>query len=300
MIFFFLFALTPFVADKVEIIRENGESTVHLLGNVIIEDEQTRITCAEAMLNDTKGVVILYSDVIIVDENSEIHANAATYYFREKRGYLGGDVELLTKDETIRADSLHYDGIHGFVEMFSNIQIDEPKNNLVAYGQKGWYDLHKEQGYLTEDPRMEIFRDNQPPFTISAQEFELIVPDNTLYGYDSVIAFIDSITIYSDTFEYNLKTERGNLVRPIIVDRENELTGESGQFQLKNKNIESFSVEQGWSTYSTDEGSKNVVSGLKISIIFTEGKATKIFVEGRPQGSLYLKPEGTDEDVENY
>jgi hypothetical protein len=147
---------------------------------------------------------------------------------------------------------------------------------------------------------MEIFRENQPPLTISAREFDLIVPDNTLYGFDSVIAIIDSITIYSDTFEYNLKTEHGNLVRPTIVDRENELTGESGQFQLKNKNIESFSVEQGWSQYSTDEGSKNIVSGSKISIIFTEGKATKIFVEGKPQGNLYLKQEETDEDAENY
>jgi lipopolysaccharide assembly outer membrane protein LptD (OstA) len=300
MIFIFLLAFTPFVADKVEIIRENGESTVHLLGNVIIEDEQTKITCTEARLNDTKGVVVLYSDVMIVDENGEIHANAATYYFREKKGYLSGDVVLLTKDETIRADSLHYDGVRGFVEMYSNVQIDEPKNNLVAYGQKGWYDLHKEQGYLVEAPHMEIFRENQPPLTISAREFDLIVPDNTLYGFDSVIAIIDSITIYSDTFEYNLKTEHGNLVRPTIVDRENELTGESGQFQLKNKNIESFSVEQGWSQYSTDEGSKNIVSGSKISIIFTEGKATKIFVEGKPQGNLYLKQEETDEDAENY
>jgi lipopolysaccharide assembly outer membrane protein LptD (OstA) len=86
MIFIFLLAFTPFVADKVEIIRENGESTVHLLGNVIIEDEQTKITCTEARLNDTKGVVVLYFDVMIVDENGEIHANAATYYFREKKG----------------------------------------------------------------------------------------------------------------------------------------------------------------------------------------------------------------------
>jgi len=299
MVLVFLLALTPFVADRVEIIRENAESTVHLLGNVVIEDKQTIITCAEARLNDTKGVVMLYDDVKIVDENGEIHANAATYYFREKRGYLSGNVVLLTRDETIRADSLHYDGVNGFVEMFSNVQIDEPKNNLVAYGQKGWYDLHKEQGYLAEDPRMEIFRENRSPLTISAREFELIVPDNTLYGFDSVIAIIDSVTIYSDTFEYNLKTECGNLVKPVIADRENELAGESGRFQLKNKNIESFSVKQGWSRYFTDEGSKNVVSGSQISIIFTEGKASKIFVEGRPQGSLYLKQEGTEEDVED-
>jgi lipopolysaccharide export system protein LptA len=299
MVLFFLLALTPFVADKVEIIRENGESTVHLLGNVVIEDEQTIITCAEARLNDTKGVVVLYHDVKIVDENGEIHANAATYYFREKRGYLSGDVVLLTREETIRADSLHYNGMSGFVEMFSNVQIDEPKNNLVAYGQKGSYDLREEQGYLTAEPRMEIFREDRSPLTISAREFALIVSDNLLYGFDSVIAIIDSITIYSDTFEYNLKTERGNLVQPIIIDRENELTGESGQFQLKNKNIESFSVEQGWSKYITDEGSKNVISGSQINIIFTEGKASKICVDGEPQGNLYLKQEGTVEDVED-
>jgi hypothetical protein len=85
-------------------------------------------------------------------------------------------------------------------------------------------------------------------------------------------------------------------VRPIIVDRENELKGESGNFQLNNRNIESFTVENGWSRYYSNEGTKNIVSGSKISIIFTEGKASKILADGQPKGTLYLKGE-EEEDV---
>lgn len=296
MILIFLLTLTPFSADKIDILRENGESTIHLIGNVIIEDENTKITCFEAKLKETKDLVVLIRDVKIEDKNGEINANAAVYLFKEKKGYLSGDVVLLTGDKIISADSLHYDGMNEFVEMFSNVKIEDPKNNLVAYSEKGWYDLKKDHGYLVDNPHLEIFRENSEPFKISAKEFELIAPNNILYGFDSVIAVIDSITIYSDTFAYNLKTESGNLVRPIIVDRENELKGESGNFQLNNRNIESFTVENGWSRYYSNEGTKNIVSGSKISIIFTEGKASKILADGQPKGTLYLKGE-EEEDV---
>ena len=294
MLLIFLLAVTPFLADKVEIIKENGESIIHLAGNVAIEDENTKITCFEAKLNETKGLVVLIRNVKIEDKNGEINANFAIYHFREQKWYLNGDVLLLTENETISSDSLYYDGMNEFVEMYSNVKIEDPKNNLVAHSQRGWYDLKKDQGHLVENPELEIFRENKEPLKISAKEFQLITVNSTLHGFDSVVAIIDSITIFCDTFSYNLQTENGNLIKPIIIEKENELRGESGEFKLKNKNIESFSVEKGWSRYYTNEGSKNVIEGQKITIIFKDGKASKILVDGQPKGILSLKKEAEE------
>ena len=96
MLLIFLLCLTPFSADKVEIIRENGKSIVHLLGNVVIEDENTRITCSEASLNQTENYVVLIQDVKIVDENGEIKSNFAVYYFKEKK--MRGEGFSMLKD----------------------------------------------------------------------------------------------------------------------------------------------------------------------------------------------------------
>jgi len=290
-----LLCLTPFSADKVEIIKENGESVVYLVGNVVIEDEHTKITCTEARLNEAKNYVILVHDVKIIDKNGEINADYARYHFKDKKGYLKGNVLLLRADEIISADSLYYCGTEDLIEMFHNVQVEDKKNDLLAKGTHGWYDLKEDEGHLVDNSTLEIFREDKDPIKVSAREFQLKTNSNEFYGFDSVIVIIDSITVYCDTFLYNLKTESGFMVKPVILEKNNELKGKTGQFRMKDKNIKSFSVTEGSSTYYTKEGSKNVIEGSEIRIIFSEGKASKIEVHGQPKGVLSLKR--TVEDV---
>ena len=111
MLLVLLLCVTPFSADKVEIIKENGESVVYLVGNVAIEDEHTKITCAEARLNEAQKYVILLNHVIISDKSGTINADYARYYFDDRRGYLSGNVTLTRSEEIISADSLYYNGM---------------------------------------------------------------------------------------------------------------------------------------------------------------------------------------------
>jgi hypothetical protein len=63
---------------------------------------------------------------------------------------------------------------------------------------------------------------------------------------------------------------------------------------MRNNGIESLSVQKGWSKYYTEEGSKNIVEGDTITIIFQDGKASRIVVEGKPKGVLSLKKKAED------
>jgi lipopolysaccharide export system protein LptA len=291
---FFFIAVTPFTADKVEIINEDGVSIVHLIGNVTIEDEDLKITCSEASLHEAENYVVLIEDVNIIDKNGEIKAEFAVYYFNDKKGYLKDSVALLTGNEIITADSLFYDGVEELVQMFRDVTIEDKKNNLMAYGEEGWYNLKDDEGYLFKGPSLEIAREKKDPMKVSAHEFKLLTNNNQFFGYDSVVAVIDSITVLCDTFSYNLKEDHGTMASPIVLEKENELKGESGQFKMKNKEIESFSVYRGRSQYYTEEGSKNVVEGEEISIAFRNGKAIMIMVDGEPKGVLRLKRKAED------
>lgn len=298
---FLIFTLTPFTADKVEIIKEDGVSIDYLLGNVIIEQESTKITCHEARLNETAGNVILNENVKIKDKTGELEAQFGSYYFKEKKAYLAGKVILSTENEIISSDSLSYDGVKRFVRMFNNVKIIDKKNKLTADGGEGWYDLEKEQGNLVQKPSVEIERSSgdtitkeRAPMRVTAREFELNTKENRFYGFDSVIAIIDSITVFCDTFFYNLQKKDGLVTRPIVVEKENELKGREGQFKLKNEDIEYFTVHEGGARYYTKEGSKNVIEGQTITILFKESKAIKIFVQGTPKGVLTLKKKKED------
>jgi len=293
---FLLFYLTPFSADRVEIVQEAGTRVIYLIGNVVIEDEATRITAIKAIFNEGKSLVDLKGDVKIVDKNGVITARYGRYWLDKKIGKLSGDVILTSSDKTISADSLRYDGIANLVEMTDSVKIVDHKNKLVAMGSRGWYDLKREEGVLTKQPNVEISREGREPIRLKAREFQLLTNENKFYGYDSVVAVIDSITIYADTLMYNLDFEHGELVKPSIYEKKNILKGSRGDFKLKDKVIQSFMVEDGWSKYYTNEGSENIIEGEKISITFNENKASKITVQGNPRGVLTMKKAADVED----
>lgn len=289
MFMILLITLTPFQADKVEIYTEDSERVVHLIGNVVITGPETRITCAEAKISEVHGWVKLFQEVKLHDRNGVVSAGSAIYYFNENNGYLRDSVMIITPDEEISSDSLYYDGVHDSVEMYGNVVIDDLRNNMSVAGDRGWYNLARDEGLLFGKPKLQIIRQDKAPIVVYANTFELLTRQDLFYGYDSVKAIIDSITVLCDTFSYNLERESGGMVRPRIREKDNELTGTHGQFKLKNKEIDAMSVEHGQSTYYTKEGSRNVVEGDTISIIFQEGQATMIRVEGKPEGFLFLK-----------
>jgi lipopolysaccharide assembly outer membrane protein LptD (OstA) len=286
---FVLLTLTPFSADRVEIYQENGERIVHLIGNVIIEGEKTTITCTEAKISEKHGWVNLIHDVELQGRSGLVRADRAIYYFNEGRGYLSDSVLIITPDERISSDSLYYDGVQDSVEMYGNVLIEDEENSLRVSGTQGWYHLSRDEGLLLGNPKLQIVRQDKEPITVYARVFKLRTNEDQFYGFDSVQAIIDSIVVYCDTFSYNLKEETGEMTNPVIQEKRNELRGNHGRFSMKNREIQTVSVTNGEAVYYTEEGSKNIVEGKIISILFEAGVATTIKVEGQPKGLLFLK-----------
>jgi hypothetical protein len=226
---------------------------------------------------------------VITDRDGSITADHARYHFGDNRGYLGGGVRLISDEQVIRADSLFYDGKKQYVEMDKNVVIEDSANDMVAYGGMGWYDLHRDTGYLGTTPWLELIRKDRDPVRITATSFVLYAADDMFYGYDAVKALIDSITVFSDTFNYDLVRDHGEMINPRIVEKQNIMKGRAGYFSMKNGEIETFSVYNGDSEYRSAEGNINNVEGDTITIVFEAGEAVKIIVKGGPHGVLQLK-----------
>jgi lipopolysaccharide export system protein LptA len=284
-----LIALTPFSADRIQIYKEADESIVHLIGNVIIEGEETKITCAEARINETRGWVRLSDDVKLSGRNGEVGAMNAIYYFNDDRGFLRDSVTIVTDNERMYSDSLYYDGKKDSVEMYGHVVIEDERNKMIASGDRGWYNLERDEGIMCGKPELRIMRQGKNPIIVYAGTFRLMTNDDLFMGYDSVKAVIDSITVFCDTFSYDLEEGTGEMNMPVIREKNNELKGATGKFRLKDEEMDLLSVTEGQSVYYNDEGSKNVVEGRNIEITFEKGKAATIRVEGRPRGVLNLQ-----------
>jgi lipopolysaccharide export system protein LptA len=289
-----LFTLTPFSADKVEIIKEQGTSFIHLIGNVVIEDDETKIVCDDARLYEEEDYVVLTDSVVISDKDGSIAADRAHYYFSSKKGYLGGGVRLVSESQVITAESLFYDGHRDYVEMERNIVIEDTEHNMFGYGEVGWYNLQDDIGHLEQAPRIELLREEKDPIYITASQFALYTRENMFYGYDSVVTRIDSITVLCDTFAFNLASDTGTMVRPEVIEDKNVLKGSAGEFALLDDQVDFFSVYYGSSVYHSEAGNVNNVEGDTITIYFEESRAVKIVVNGDPSGVLELKRGSSD------
>ncbi len=286
MLILLIIQLTPFTADRVEIVREDGQSVYYLFGHVDITGDSLAIQCQQARLFADADRVELLDSVWIRDPGGEIRAARAEYRFGERLAFLSGGVTLIDSNRTISAESLTYDGGRRRIKMYRTVLIHDPGNNLDAYGQQGWFDLAAETGALSGGPRLEVQRRDKTPMIINARDFFLDAGNNLFYGYDSVTALIDSITILADTFKYGLKSEDGTMVQPRITEKENLLRGSSGTFQIRQQLVHRFSVADGQAVYHTAEGSTNVVTGMSITILFKNGQASTIFVNGDPRGHI--------------
>ncbi len=284
MIIILLLAMTPFRADKVEISTEGETRIVHLIGNVVIEGEETVITCDRAAIDEETGSVTLSSSVKMQGRNGTVSSGSALYFFDEERGYMSDSVVLVSGDEVIRADSLYYEGLRDSVEMYGNVVIEDHDNDMTVAGQRGWYNLSKDEGSISGRPALRIMRQDKSPIEVNARLFSVKSKEDRFYGYDSVRARIDSIIVLCDTFAYDLKTDRGTMVRPVIQEENNELNGADGEFAMKQKTIDVLEVHGGRAVYYTENGSKNVVEGDTIRIIFKDGRAVSVRVEGSPHG----------------
>ena len=289
MFIILLIALTPFSADRIQIYKEEGESIVHLIGNVLIEGEETKITCTEARINEARGWIRLFDEIKLSGRNGEVSASNAIYFFNEDRGYLTDSVLIVTDDERMYSDSLYYDGKRDSIEMYGNVVIEDDRNDMIVSGDRGWYHLAKDEGIMSGNPELRITRQGKSPIIVYAGAFRLMTNENLFMGYDSVRAVIDSIDVLCDTFSYDLKAQTGDMTMPVIREKNNELKGTTGTFRLKDKEMDKLVVSNGRSVYHSDEGSENLVEGNKIEISFTQGKASAIRVEGQPRGVLNMR-----------
>ncbi len=290
MIFvYLLLTLSPFSADKVEIIRHEEGNIIRLLGDVIIDASTAKIFCQEATIYEFKDLAVLHGAVRIIDTSSTIEADTAYHYLSDERSLLKGNVILKKAARTIYADSLVYFGRRDYTQAFGQVKFTDSTQKLTARGDHGTYDLRQGRGYLEGSPRALIERENKSPIEVNSRIFEFIEKSNSIIAYDSVKVTIDSTFIEGDSLRYFLDKKEGLITNLTISEQRNNIIGDSGRFTLGDDRLEEFKIRNGHGVYLTKEGTKNEVDGGLIVFQFKDGRIYAIEVSDKPKGILYLR-----------
>lgn len=284
-----LIVISPFSADKVEIINEGNEQIVKLLGNVIIEEKDAKITCYEAVIYEGKDLAVLNGKVKIADTTGTIEADTAYHYLKELRSILKGNVVLKNKAREIYADSLVYTKKNELAQAYGRVRFVDTAQKFNALGKLGTYDLRRGKGRLEGTPQAFVQREGKSPIEINSKYLEFDERLSAIIARDSVKVQIDSLYVTGDTLTYYVNSKTGLITNLNIVERTNTMSGLSGRFTLRDSKLDEFEVSTGQGVYHTEEGTKNEITGGRITFKFKDGKTTAIEVVDSPEGLLFLK-----------
>ena len=285
----FAVALSPFTADKVEIINAPEGNVVRLVGSVVIHAQTATITCQEATIYEARNLAVLSGAVKIVDSNSTVEADTAYHYLQGSMSLLKRNVSLHSKARSIFADSLVYDRGKEQADAFGNVKMVDTVQKFTALSRLGTYDLKRGIGRMTGQPRALLDRPEKPPIEVASKILEYQERKNMIHANDSVVVRIDSMLITGDTLTYDVSAKAGWISNIVMTERENRVTGNTGRFELVDGQLDEFEVLSGQGTYLTGEGTQNDITGSSILFRFSAGRATGIVVTGKPKGYLYLR-----------
>ncbi len=289
IVLLFMVTMSPFTADKVEIINGPDGSVVRLVGEVAIQTPTAKITCQEATIYEARNLAVLSGTVKIVDSNSTVEADTAYHYLQGSMSVLKRNVALHRQARSIFADSLVYDRGREQADAFGNVRMVDTVQKFAASSSIGTYDLRRGIGVMRGQPRALVDRAEKPPIEVTSKTLEYQERTNMMFARDSVAVRIDSMLITGDTLRYDINAKEGWISNIVMTEQENRVTGDAGRFELVDDQLSEFEVRSGQGTYLTREGSQNDIAGGSMLFRFSGGRATEIVVTGAPKGYLHLR-----------
>lgn len=183
-------------ADDLIFDNSSGINAKRLVGNVIMQHDNTLMYCDSAYLYDENNTLDAYGSVRIVEGDSlEMTGSYLRYDGASKLAYFSGGVEMTHQDMLLITPSMTYDRAadYGFYTEGGIIYTNNKKDTLTS--KKGYY-------YIK----------------ISEARFR-----------DSVVLRSSSYRLFSDTLHYNSKTERSSFYGPTkILDGDQVILCERG------------------------------------------------------------------------
>lgn len=184
--------------------KDIGEGVRRLIGNVVLEHNNSEMYCDSAYLYSKENIFHAYSNVHVVRGDSiHMYGDFLIYNGNTDVGKVRNNVSLNDKETTLYTDSLDFNSATNVAYYFNGGQIISSNNQLES--KIGYY-------YANDD----------------------------LFFYkDSVVVTNPDYTIYTDTLKYNTELETAYFLGPTnIINEENHLYAENGWYKTKEKKFQ--------------------------------------------------------------
>lgn len=231
------------------------------------------------------------------DENL-IYCEHGWYDSQNEKSSFWQNTYIITKEQKLEGDSIHYNRNEGIGEAFCNVQITDTTNRIVINGEYAFHDEKTDSSMVTGQALFTQFEDKDTLYlhadtlTFKVDSIDS-VSNQAIKGYNHVLIFKNDLQAKCDSLVYN---EIDSLMKfygePVIWSDNNQLSGEYIQLRTKDGKIDELFIDaKGMIISEVDSIYFDQIKGKQITGQFINNELSSVFVKGNGETIYFMGEE---------
>ena len=300
---------------------------MHFKKNVVLVNPQYTMNCDTLNYNTLSKIAYFLGPTRIKssDQSDVIYCENGWYNTVTDIAQFNKNSYIITKEHTLKADSLYYDRKSGIGKGFKNVEINDTIEKIIVTGD---YAYNNEKTFLSivtghavmkqvdENDTLFIHADTLKSLVDShkslvkgkdklTQDSRLNTQDSlnknrTIYAYNKVKFFKKDMQGKCDSLVYSYSDSTMHLfTEPILWSEQNQLTAEKIDIKTNKGELNSIQLTNSSFIISENDTTRyNQIKGKDMHGTFLHNKLYKIKVEGNGQTVYYVKEKANGSDKE--
>jgi lipopolysaccharide assembly outer membrane protein LptD (OstA) len=264
--------------------------------SVRLVNSQFTLTCDTLKYSTETRIAYIVSPTIIESDSGIIYTDKGWYNTLTEESLLQNRSLVVSKDrtKTITADSLFYNKTEGFIEAFGNMVLNDTVKKIILLGDYGYYNENTDFAFATDSAQMIEYSQRDSLFahadTISMRT---VGQEREIKAYYGVRFYRIDIQGVCDSLQFNTADSLLNMYKnPILWNTGYQINGDTIRILFNDSTIErmnvlqySFAIQQLES--AIDSSYFNQLKGKNMTVLFHDGEAYKMYVDGNAESIYY-------------
>ena len=264
--------------------------------NVKLVNPDYIMICDTLQYNTVSETAFFFGPTTITSKENIIYCENGYYNTETDISQFEKNAKITSKGQDITANQIWYDRKKGLGKARKKVAIRDSAEKIILRGNYADYFEKTDRILITDSALMEKEFGKDTLFihgdTLSSVT-DTSIDKRTLYAFHHVKFFKNDFQGKCDSLVY---TEPDSMMRlfgkPVLWNRENQLTGDTVYLQLANNEIETLFLKKSAFIVSEEDTLRfNQIKGVNITGHFTESELRKIDVKGNGQSIYYAKDE---------
>ncbi|MBN2777941.1 MAG: hypothetical protein JXR36_09870 [Bacteroidales bacterium] len=218
----------------------------YAVDTVILVNPQYNIYSDTLRYNTDSAISYFYGPTDIVADSNFIYCENGYYNTRTDVAAFSENAWLRSGTNFLKGDSLYYDRKIRYGEAFENVSVIDTAENLLAYGEYGYYYENPQKAMLTDSTLVIYVTDGDSIFMHSDTVYITVdTADNRLIrAFRKVQVFKDDVQARCDSLTFMSKDSIAEMFYdPIVWSEENQISADKITVHFVNKEPDRFYLD---------------------------------------------------------